>query len=404
MTKPAPRNKVSDARGVGRLVADATHGLAGVVENLHHNIARARSPLGVPVEGPMGGITGFVYRSIRATTRIVGGGIDLLLARIAPLLAHEPSSPRREAAVAALNGILGDHLERSGNPLAIPMRLRRDGVALELTREALAAAIARPRGRVIVLAHGLCRNDLQWRRSGHDHGAALEADAAVAPATVLYLHYNSGRRIAANGRELAQTLEALTRAWPVPLEELALVGHSMGGLVIRSACLQALAARHQWPRRLRTLVFIATPHGGAPLERGGQRLNALLESTPYSAAFARLGRIRSAGIKDLRHGTVLEPRVPVALPKGVACHALAGSLARRAGTLKERLLGDGLVPLASALGQGAGPGGSDLFAASSQSIAYGVGHLGMLNSKRVYRTLRGWLARDSVLQTVGGQG
>ena len=395
---------MSDARGVGRLVADATHGLATVVETLHHNIARAPGPLGVAVDAPMGGITGFVYRSIRATTRIVGGGIDLLLGRIAPLLAHEPSSPRREAAVAVLNGILGDHLERSGNPLAIPMRLRRDGIALELTREALAAAIATPRRRVIVLAHGLCRNDLQWRRSGHDHGAALESDAAVAPATVLYLHYNSGRRIAANGRELAETLEALARAWPVPLEELALVGHSMGGLVIRSACLQGAAARHQWLRRLRTLVFLATPHGGAPLERGGQRLSALLEASPYSAAFARLGRIRSAGIKDLRHGTVLEPGVPVALPAGVACHAIAGSLARRAGTLKERLLGDGLVPLASALGQGAGPGASDLFAPASQSIAYGVGHLGMLNSKRVYRTLRGWLARDSTLQTLGGQG
>ena len=404
MRKSAPRNRVSDARGIGKLVADATHGLASVVETLHHNIVRAPGPLGVPVDAPMGGITGLVYRSIRVTTRIVGGGIDLLLRQVAPLLAHEPSSPRREAALAALNGILGDHLERTGNPLGIPMRLRRDGVVLELTRDALAAAIAQPRGRVIVLAHGLCRNDLQWHRSGHDHGAALEADAAVPRATVLYLHYNSGRRVAANGRELADTLEALSRAWPVPLEELVLVGHSMGGLVIRSACAQGALEGHEWPGRLRTVVFLATPHGGAPLERGGERFNVLLESSPYSAAFARLGRIRSAGIKDLRHGSVLEPRVTVALPEGVACYTIAGSLARRAGTLKERLLGDGLVPLESALGQGAGPGRSDLFTASSQSIAYGVGHLGMLNSKRVYRTLRGWLARESTWHTEGGQG
>jgi hypothetical protein len=34
-----------------------------------------------------------------------------------------------------------------------------------------------------------------------------------------------------------------------------------------------------------------------------------------------------------------------------------------------------------------------LFPPANQAIAYGVGHLGLLNSKKVYRTLRGWLAK-----------
>ena len=384
VSKPVPRNQVSDLRGVGKLAVDATHGLASVVETMHHNISRVPGPLGVAVDVPMAGIPGLVYRSIRDTARMVGGAFDLLTAGVAPLLPPAASSPRREAILAALNGVLGDHLAFSGNPLAIPMSLRRGGVALELTPAALAAAIPNPRSRVIVLVHGLCFNDLQWRREGHDHGAAL---AAAGAATELYLHYNSGRHIATNGRELAGLLETLLDAWPVPLEAIDMIGHSMGGLVMRSAFAHAATAGHRWPGRLRAVVFLGTPHAGAPLERGGHRLNLFLEQSPYTVALARLGRIRSAGIKDLRHGDVLDP-----LPAGAACYAIAGSLARKPGALRERMLGDGLVPLESALGQVAGPGGRALFAPANQAIAYGVGHLGLLNSKKVYRTLRGWLA------------
>jgi pimeloyl-ACP methyl ester carboxylesterase len=409
LAKAVPRNKVSDVRGVGKLAVDAALGLTSLVENLHHNIARASAPLGVPVQAPMAGISGLVYRSIRGATRMMGGGIDLLLGQVAPLLAHEPSSEKREAVLAALNGVLGDHLALTGNPLATPMQLRRDGRALELTRDALSKAIAQPRGRVVVLVHGLCFNDLQWRRKGHDHGAALARDAPPERAlTQLYLHYNSGRHVSTNGRALAETLEALCKAWPVALEELTLIGHSMGGLVARSACAYGAIAGHGWPRMLRKLVFLGTPHEGAPLERGGNWVNLVLDASPYTAAFARLGKIRSAGITDLRHGSILdddwvyqdrfrhaknaaEARTAVPLPAGVECYAIAGSVARGPGELKERLVGDGLVPLDSALGHHAGPEGGALFARSHESIAHGVNHLGLLNSTQVYRQLQLWL-------------
>ena len=354
-------------------------GITRVVENLHHNITRAPGPLGTAERSPMRGVSGLVYRSIRGVTHLVGSGLDLALGQLARLLAEEPSSDRREAVLAALNGVLGDHLAASGNPLAISMRLRRDGVPVELTRAELLEAIGQPAPRVVVMVHGLCRNDLQWRREGHDHGAALERSAV--PTTVLYLSYNTGRPIIDNGRELTQVLEAMARAWPVPLEEIAFVAHSMGGLVVRSACAHAATEGHRWLRQLRSAVFLGTPHVGTPLERGGGWVDAVLDASPYTAAFAQLGRIRSAGITDLRHG------LDSALPAGVACHAIAGSLARRAGGASERLVGDGLVPVASALGLGAGPSGADLFSAERQSIVYVTGHLALLSSKRVSRMI-----------------
>jgi hypothetical protein len=409
MAKAIPRNKVSDLRGAGRLAVEATAGLASLVEALHHNIARASAPWGLPVETPMGGVTGLVYRSIRGATRAVGGAMDLLLAEIAPLLAHEPSSARREAVLAALNGVLGDHLAWSGNPLALRMRLRREGRALELTRPALRAAIADPRPRILVMVHGLCFNDLQWRRNGHDHGAALARDSAASrPLTELYLHYNSGLHVPANGRELAATLERVVQAWPVPVEEIAIVAHSMGGLVARSACAQAAMAGHRWTALLADIVFLGTPHEGAPLERGGNWVNLLLEASPYTAAFARLGKLRSAGITDLRHGSILDEdwagrdrfrhaksAAATPLPEAVDCYAVAASLSARAGGLKERLLGDGLVPVASALGRHAAPGGGGLFPPSHQAVAYGINHLGLLDSKQVYRSIKRWLLKGT---------
>src|SRR5829696_3556768 len=319
----------SDLRGVGRLAIDATVGVTDLVEAMHLNIARAPGLLGTPAPGATSGITGLVYRSIRGVTRLVGGGIDAVLARILPQLGDGSSPPGREAVLAALNGVLGDHLAASGNPLAIPMRLRQ-------------GAMPQPTGKLIVLAHGLCMNDLQWHRKGHDHGAALARDLDFTP---LYLHYNSGLHISTNARALADELETLVRQWPVAIEELAILGHSMGGLVARGACHYGRAAGHDWPRHLKKLVFLGTPHHGSPLERGGNWIDFVLGGSPYTAPLARLGKIRSAGITDLRHGSLLDEdwagrdrferskrsnrsgkaRRPVPLPDGVECYAMAAA-------------------------------------------------------------------------------
>jgi PGAP1-like protein len=390
----------ADLRGWARLAFDATLGLTAVVEGMHRNISCVQGLL-APPQGRTRGITGLVYGSIRGGTHLAAIGCDAALAlRESAALERDPS-PEREAVLAALNGVVGDHLAATRNPLAIPMRLRRDGRPLVLERRELGRAIPDPGRRLLVLVHGSCMSDLGWSRRGHDHGAALARDAGYTP---VYLHYNSGLHISENGRGLADALEGLVRAWPTPLDELSILAHSMGGLVARSACHHGAAAGHGWPRRLRALVFLGTPHHGAPLERGGSWVDVALGVSPYSAPLAQLGHLRSAGITDLRHGSLLDedwqgrdrfrpardrPR-HVPLPEGVRCHAIAASKARSAG-LVGRVLGDGLVPVDSALGDHAHPGRALGIPESRRWIGLGMGHFDLLGHPEVYRRILRWL-------------
>src|SRR5271165_382278 len=300
----AVRNRITDLRGVSRMAISAIAGVVSLVETLHLSIAKKSSVLAGPlVSGAIEATTAAVYKSIHHVTRAVGAGLDQALGALGPALRELESSPLREAVVAALNGVLGDHLAESGNPLAIAMHLRRDGKPLVLTSEGIAAAVAAPSGKVLVLVHGLCMNDLFWERNGHDHGAALARDLGF---TAVYLHYNSGLHVSTNGRQLAALLDELIAAWPVPIVELDILTHSMGGLVVRSGHHYASAAARAWPGKLRKIIFLGTPHDGVPLERIGHWLNLLWDRTIFTAPFARLGKVRSAGITDLRHGYVLD--------------------------------------------------------------------------------------------------
>ena len=384
------------------MTIEALVGLINLVEGMHRNAAG--SPKRTPEAGP-DGIGGRVYNSLRHVTRRVGGGLEVLLGRLGPLFGDQPSSPEREAVLAALNGGLGDYLEASGSPQAIRLRLRRAGQPLPMDRSALAAAVAHPGSRLVVLAHGLCMNDLQWNRQGHDHGAALERDLGC---TAIYLHYNSGRHISSNGREFAEALEALVGAWPVPVAELAILGYSMGGLLTRSAWHYGTAAGHGWLRRVRKLVFLATPHAGAPLARASHWLELALGASTYTGPLARLTQGHSAGINDLRHACLLDedwqgrdrlaptgglPKV-LPLPEGVACYAMAATTGSQEGDLKDRLLGDGLVPLASALGRHADPARALRFPEARQWIGCSMNHLDLLGRLEAYGQLRQWLAED----------
>ena len=400
MTKT--HSPTDDLRGLNRLTIAAIVGVTELVEAVHMNILQNSGKLGQPIHKPLSGATGWVYRGIRGITSLVGVGIDALLGRLTPLLGERSVWPGREALLAALNGVLGDYLANSNNPLAIRMSLRRAGKTLLLERRALAKEIPQINGRLLVLAHGLCMNDLEWERRGHDHGAALARDLGY---TALYLRYNSGLHISSNGHLLDQLLETLVQQWPVEVEELVILGHSMGGLVARSACHAGAANGHTWLRHLRKLVFLGTPHHGAPLERGGNWFHVITGISSYTAPFSNLGKIRSAGITDLRYGNLLDDdwqgqdrfehaadrRRAVRLPQGVECYAIAATTGKQAGDLSDSLIGDGLVPLNSALGRHANPDLNLPFKRGNQWIGYGMNHLGLLNRPEVYSQLRSWL-------------
>lgn len=416
MTAPAPPDRSStralrhirpaDLKAAAQLAAQATHGVIDLTESVHQSVRRRLGLSAGASTERTGGVTGQVYQAVRGVARLVGWGTDAALATLLPLLddpvTHPEASPQREAVLAALNGVLGDRLQAMGNPLAQAMALRVNGLPLILSRDALKAQLPNAGPHLLLLIHGLCMNDTQWRRNGHDHGASL---APALGATPVYLRYNTGLHTSVNGRDLALLLERLVAAWPVPLERITVIGHSMGGLVARSAIATGRGRGQGWPGLVQDLVFLGTPQHGAPLERAGHGADWLLASNPFTAPFARLGKIRSAGITDLRHGHVQDAdwqgrdrfasgadhRQPLPLPDGVRCFAVAATLAGQRSRVAERLTGDGLVPLDSALGRHDDPALRLEVPRERQRTVFRTGHLDLLSSPDVAEQLRTWL-------------
>ena len=392
----------TDLRGLLRLGVAGGVGITDLVEAVHHSIAARIGFDRASPEGRSSGLTGLIYGAVRGGLRGVGHGADAALRLAEGSTAPAAATAERDAFMAALNGLWGDHLADSGNPLAIPMALRSDGVALPQDRASLAARVAAPGRKLLVLVHGLCMNDRQWMRRGHDHGRMLAQTLGFTP---LYLHYNSGRHVSQNGRDFAALLQQLLRAWPVPVDELVILGHSMGGLVARSACHQAELQQLPWLGALKTLVCLGTPHHGAPLERGGRWLDLLLGVSRHVAPFARLGKTRSAGITDLRFGNLQDAdwqgrdrhaqqhddRQPTPLPAGVHTCLLAASTAQAPRRLHRALIGDGLVPLASALGRHTDAALVLQVPASQRHVVSGCGHLDLLCHDEVRSQLLRWL-------------
>ena len=380
------RGNASDLRGVMRLAVDATVGVTDLVEKMHHTIQLAHPPLGASRADRTGGLTGFVYRSIRGTTRLLGHGLDAGMAPVIALLPETESNAKRDALIAAINGVYGDYLVETNNPLAAKMSFRHQGMELD---PELADAVPTANGKVLLFIHGLCLNDGHWTRDGVNHGEVLARELGYTP---LYLRYNTGLPIASNGRELAARLEDLLSNWPGDMCELAIAGHSMGGLVARSACHYGRQAGHNWLQHLSKLVFIGTPHHGAPLERGSNWVNFAMDLSPYAAPFTRVAKRRSAGISDLRHGSILDEAPDfVPLPIDVECYAMAATLAKKPSRIHARLIGDGLVPVDSALGRSRNPATTLKIPDNRQWLGFETGHIEMLGRTELYKKLHDWL-------------
>ena len=381
------RTNVSDLQGAARLAFDATLGITTLVEKMHHTIQLVHPPLGASRAESTSGLTGLIYRTIRGTTRVIGKGLDAGLTPVAAFLPEGESTASRNAWVSAINGVYGDHLERTANPLAIEMSFLHEGEVVD--PEQPGSVVQDVSGKVLLAIHGLCLNEQHWVRDGQHRIAEA---ASTSGHTIIHLRYNSGRSIDENGRSLAELLEALLAHWPVPVTELAIVGHSMGGLVARSGIHHGTAAGYAWRGQLRKLFSLGTPHHGAPLERGGNLLDYVMGLSPYVAPFTSLGKARSAGITDLRYGSITGVEQEfVPLPDDVECYALAATLGKRRSLLAERLVGDGLVPLDSALGRHTDRSRTLAVPKQRQWVGYEMGHLELLGRPEVYSQLEKWL-------------
>jgi pimeloyl-ACP methyl ester carboxylesterase len=384
----------SKTQGVGRLTIDAVLAITDVVESMHQRIS-SNSSKSMKENEQLSGISGLVYRNIRNLTELVGKSIDAPLASLSKAINSQPDSISTQALLAALNGVLGDYLEVNDNALAIPMGFRKDGKLL--TDNQLSEAIKQSHGKLLIMIHGLCMNDLQWCREGHDHGAELAKEFGM---TVIYLHYNTGRHISDNGKQFAELMESLLALFDSQLE-INIIAHSMGGLVSRSAFHFAENSDYLWPQRLKNLVFLGTPHHGAALEKAGNWIDLILDSSSYTAPLARLVKVRSSGITDLRYGNVQESdwntterfefsgdkRHPMPLPKSVQCYAVATS----ANESINYPLGDGLVTIKSALGVHQNPAFCLEFSDSQKWVGTHINHMQLLNAPEVYQKLKTWL-------------
>jgi hypothetical protein len=410
-----------ELRGLGRLAGLAIAGGVTLVEEMHGSIAgRAFGGAG-PVAGPVRAVHDAVARGTYAVVRgtlslaaTAAGGVAARTAAGDVALADHPTGG---VALAVLNGGYGDLLERDVAELATTMGLRHRGRALAVEPEPLAAAYPGATGRLAVFVHGLVGTERSWLLGAAKHhgdrrtsyGTLLRHDLGYTP---VWLRYNTGLRVSRNGRALADLLERLVAAWPVPVTDVVLVGHSMGGLVVRSAVHQAAhpddGPPARWVRLTRATVALGTPHLGAPAEKAANVATHALGLVGETRPLAALLALRSVGIKDLRFGNVVtadwQSHDPDALLRNTRTHVplhdagrhfavvgtALGSHARPAGSL----LGDLLVRPRSAIGD---TGREDRLAFPDTHVVRlaGLHHLDLLNHPRVYEHLRAWLAEPA---------
>jgi pimeloyl-ACP methyl ester carboxylesterase len=357
-------------RGYAQLSGDAVVALSRRVEHMHANVLTQIHPALASPSGTTQGITGFVYRRIRDITQL---SQRLTCTGLEALSSNEQTALSSHRAI--LNGLFGDHLAASGNPLALPMRLTsRSGDDVAETGWDL------QQGRLLILLPGLCMLPGQWQNNPLAVQQQIERRCQR---QLWQLEYNSGLAILENGRQFAQQLESLYERRPNAIKDLALVGFSMGGLVAQAGVWHAQNAGYQWPKALRHLAMLGSPQHGAELEQIGEWLSKTLQLSRFSLPFADIAAARSHGITDLRHGLSEPVHSPMS---GVRYHALAATRSASNGQ-KKRLRGDGLVTVSSALASG-----RQTTHPVERHVIYSCHHLGLLNHPRTLIWLQRQLA------------
>lgn len=402
-------------RGWSRLVAAvAERVVTATVHDMHRAISdgafRWVGPVGWPVRRLHDAVVEGTYRSVRASLWLAGE----LGAEVAGRVGTAPGtpSPASVKAQAIANGVVSDELLAVAPDLRFDLTLRHDGRALSPERDALRLAHPEATGRLAVLVHGLVDTEAVWAPAADGDRPGIAAAVAALGVTPVHVRYGTGRAVGSNGAALAELLESLVRNWPTPVTDLTIVGHSMGGLLARSACVVAVERGHTWTGPLTDVIYLGTPHLGSWLEKAANVGSWILRRSARSAPLGAFLDHRSRGIKDLRFGTLtddlddgsiddlltgLTPDVP--WMEGVRHHLVVGRLGARDAHPLQAVFGDALVRSGSASGIGhrrrIGPGGEVVVVPVTAS------HTGMVHHPEVVRLVTGVLARPAVPAPAG---
>lgn len=396
------RKTESELQGLIHLVMDATIGVTDLVEAVHKQVVQPPFLPSTAIQKLITNIAGIAYKNIRWSTLFIGKNINKIITRLNPIFGKIKPSDKKEIIIAVLNGVIGDYLEEKENPLKITMQFRHQSKAIQVNEKSIQKNYPKVNGKILLMVHGSCMSDIQWTRKNHNHGTVLSEELNK---TLIYLNYNSGRHVSTNGKDLNNLLENLIEKWPVPIEELVIIAHSMGGLVARSAIYYSEKQQKNWTKHLKKVVFLGTPHHGSHIERKGNYLDLILESIPYAKPFARLGKIRSAGVTDLRYGNLVDEdwihkdrfelksdqRQHIALPRNIAFFSIAAVTSKETDSISAQILGDTLVDVKSALGQHKNTAKNLLFKKENIWIAYKSNHLDLLNNPKILEKLKAWL-------------
>lgn len=390
---PAPAPETTGYSATAKVALQET---AARVKEMHHAIAATSFAVlsKIPViSGPAqlvqqahNAIAGGVYAAIHQA-----GGSLLNVAdaieKQQPAKTTETQPPSRLASNlrSAINGAFGDHLAESNSVLAIQMGLYRDGLPVPLSHDALLATWPKSNPKLCIFLHGLVCNEYSWEAGpeGVNIPQRLELDNGY---TSLMLRYNSGRPIVENGLQLAVLLEEILSAWPHPITELVIIGHSMGGLLARSAFEQSKTSEFTWPALTRMVICLGSPNLGSGVERLGHLTTTALRLTRITEPLARIGAKRSQGIQDLRYGPGRHTQdIPA-----IAWRFIGGSLTEDPDNPLGEIIGDGLVTPGSAT--------AHELEGDVQSIRLGaLGHMALQTDPRVYTQILGWLGAEKSL-------
>ena len=397
---------VADWAGLGDLVELATERFSMPVEGIHRAIARRWVDVVTPADSKVRSVAqsaiGGIYGTVRMAGSLVGGAVGFGATQAAK---HRRVRPLwgigRGGKVRALaNAVWGDELELRGSVLSIGMGLRSpQGDAVSTAAEALVRAYPDAGSRLVVLIHGWNETEQIWHKPPDDASTstlltALESDGRIA----LLVRYNSGLRVSVNGLGVASLVEAIADSWMVDVEQIDLIGHSMGGLVARSAVVAGRDAGHRWTEAVGHLVTLGTPHLGTPIEKGLALISGALRIAPESEPLGEFLDLRSSGVKDLRFGAVTVGSTTARLtdaaddslgvPDHVTQHFATGVITQDPTHPLGKIFGDLVVRTPSGIGQGI----RRQVAATNVRVFGGRRHTNLLHDPRVHAQVRDWLS------------